>query len=314
MECTWYSETHISKIRIVLSVFFVLISCMPVKADGVSFTISKGIDDLDLRGKIEDKVMKLLNEVNAACMDNRAIDFVKIEVDERVQQSMTMLWEYSHFMCPDDDIVEPCNITDKGYQIRHIPLVMKSIDKEGENDYQEAVINFDKQGNIESFYLSVPANLSGRIVRTDLDSTDLKHRGHILDFIEQLRTAYNQKDIKFIEHVFEDDGIVEIKSQKELKEKYLRNLQKAFLKNDNVKVTFEDIEVMRHPENPNFYGVTLLQGWTSGKYHDDGYLFLLWDFTNENAPQIHVRTWQPDKIGDKPLPKDEVFSLSDFDI
>ena len=71
---------------------------------------------------------------------------------------------------------------------------------------------------------------------------------------------------------------------------------------------------MRHPVNPNFYGVTLLQGWTSGKYHDDGYLFLLWDFTNEDAPQIHVRTWQPDKIGGKPLPKDEVFSLSDFDI
>lgn len=56
------------------------------------------------------------------------------------------------------------------------------------------------------------------------------------------------------------------------------------------------------------------EGWTGGKYHNDGYLFLLWDFSDENAPQIHVCTWQPDKIGGKPLPKDEVFSLSDFDI
>ena len=38
------------------------------------------------------------------------------------------------------------------------------------------------------------------------------------------------------------------------------------------------------------------------------------DFTNENQPQIHVRTWQPDKVGGKPLPKDEVFTLGDFDI
>ena len=41
--------------------------------------------------------------------------------------------------------------------------------------------------------------------------------------------------------------------------------------------------------------------------------FYYGDF-NKDAPQIHVRTWQPDKIGGKPLPKDEVFSLSDFDI
>ena len=42
--------------------------------------------------------------------------------------------------------------------------------------------------------------------------------------------------------------------------------------------------------------------------------FLLLDFTDENSPQIHVHSWQLDKIGGKPLPKDEVFSLSDFDI
>ncbi len=169
-----------------------------------------------------------------------------------------------------------------------------------------------------------------RIVRTDLDSTDLKHRGHILDFIEQLRTAYNQKDIKFIEHVFDDnslyitsDGITnkqdsvtsrKIHYNEQTKEQFLKNLGRMFQINEKVRVDISEIEVMRHPVNPNFYGVTLLQGWTSGKYHDDGYLFLLWDFTDENAPQIHVRTWQPDKIGGKPLPKDEVFSLSDFDI
>jgi len=99
-----------------------------------------------------------------------------------------------------------------------------------------------------------------------------------------------------------------------LKGQYLRNLQRAFLNNDNVKTDFENIEVMRHPANPNFYGVTLLQGWTNGRYQDKGYLFLLWDFTNADAPQIHVCTWQPYMKGGKPLPKEEVFKLDDFDI
>jgi len=59
---------------------------------------------------------------------------------------------------------------------------------------------------------------------------------------------------------------------------------------------FVSIEVMRHPVNPNFYGVTLLQGWTSGKYHDDGYLFLLWDFTDENVPQIRPYLANPTRL------------------
>jgi hypothetical protein len=200
-----------------------------------------------------------------------------------------------------------------------------------EDEYQEAVISFDKQGNVESFYLSISMNLYMNVIKSNLELTDLRRRQLILDYVEQFRTAYNQKDINFLNQVFSDDALIitgkviqqkhaegfstpKIQYNKQSKEQYIKNLRGVFARNNYIKVTFDEIEVMRHPVNPNFYGVTLLQGWTSGKYHDDGYLFLLWDFTNENAPQIHVRTWQPDKVGGKPLPKDEVFSLSDFDI
>ena len=105
-----------------------------------------------------------------------------------------------------------------------------------------------------------------------------------------------------------------VQYNKHSKQHYITNLRRVFNNAFYIKVAFDEIEVMRHPVNPDFYGVTLKQGYTSSNYHDDGYLFLLWDFTYENAPQIHVRTWQPDEIGGKPLPKDEIFSLSDFDI
>ena len=72
-------------------------------------------------------------------------------------------------------------------------------------------------------------------------------------------------------------------------------------------------QVIRHPFGP-FYGVTVLHGWTSGNYHDEGYLFMLWDFTDKKAPQIHIRTWQPSMINGKPLPEDEIFGLQNFDI
>jgi hypothetical protein len=252
--------------------------------------------------------------------------------------SMAMLWENSPFKCTDDDIVEHCITTGTGYQVRNIPLEMKPTGERefGEDEYQEAVISFDKQGNVESFYLSISMNLYMNVIKSNLELTDLRRRQLILDYVEQFRTAYNQKDIKFLNQVFSDDALIitgtviqqkhsegfstpKIKYNKLSKEQYIQKLRGIFARNSYIKVTFDEIEVMRHPVNPNFYGVTLLQGWTAGKlkgedYHDEGYLFLLWDFTNESAPQIHVRTWQPDKIGDKPLPKDEVFSLSDFDI
>ena len=316
-----------------LFIVIVALSTIYCKADNVTFTVSDGIDNAAIKSKIESSVSKMLTEINAAQKAGRNLNFSAMGVGQRVQMSMAMLWENSPFKCTDDDIVEHCITTGSGYQVRNIPLEMKPTGERefGEDEYQEAVISFDKQGNVESFYLSISMNLYMNVIKSNLELTDLRRRQLILDYVEQFRTAYNQKDIKFLNQVFSDDALIitgtviqqkhsegfstpKIKYNKQTKDQYIKNLRGVFARNSYIKVTFDEIEVMRHPVNPNFYGVTLLQGWTSGKYHDDGYLFLLWDFTNESAPQIHVRTWQPDKIGDKPLPKDEVFSLSDFDI
>ena len=303
-------------------------------AANVNFSISDGIDDAALKSKMEGEVSRILSEINAAQEAGRALDFSAMgNLETRVQQSMAMLWENSPFVCTDEEIIEHCLTTGTGYQVRNIPLMMKPTGERefNEDEYQEAVIGFDKQGNVESFYLSISMNLYMNIIKSNLELTDLRRRQLILDYVEQFRTAYNQKDINFLNQVFSDDALIitgkvittkhaegftsqKIQYNKQSKEQYIKNLRGVFQRNSYIKVAFDEIEVMRHPVNPNFYGVTLLQGWTSGSYHDDGYLFLLWDFTDENAPQIHVRTWQPDKINGKALPKDEVFSLSDFDI
>ena len=320
--------------RKLLFVFIALFAATVTKADSVNFTVSDGIDNAAIKSKIESSVSRMLTEINDAQAAGRSLNFSAMgNIATRVQQSMSMLWENSPFICTDEEIIEHCITTGSGYQVRNIPLMMKPTGERefGEDEYQEAVISFDKQGNVESFYLSISMNLYMNVIKSNLELTDLRRRQLILDYVEQFRTAYNQKDINFLNQVFSDDALIitgkvilqkhaegfatqKIQYNKQSKEQYIKNLRGVFARNSYIKVTFDEIEVMRHPVNPNFYGVTLLQGWTSGQYHDDGYLFLLWDFTNENAPQIHVRTWQPDKIGGQPLPKDEVFSLSDFDI
>lgn len=300
----------------------------------VNVSITSGIDNEALKERIERNTERVLNEINAAQSAGRDLDFNAMGVNTNVQRSMSMLWENTPFMCTDDEIVEYGITTGTGYQIRNIPLMMKPTGDRAfnEEEYQEAVISFDHQGNVESFYLSISMNLYMNVIKSNLELTDLRRRQLILDYVEQFRTAYNQKDLKFLRQIFSEDALIitgkvitqthresgftsqKIQYNKQSKEQYLNNLSRIFKNARYFKVTFDEIEVMRHPTNADFYGVTLHQGWTNNNYHDEGYLFLLWDFTNENAPQIHVRTWQPDRIGGKLLPKEEIFNLSDFDI
>ena len=304
-----------------------------LQAASITVTITDGVDNDALRQKMEHNIARILDEINAAQAADRNLNFAAMGVNTDVQRSMAMLWENTPFLCTDDEIVEHCITTGSGYQIRNIPLMMKPTAERAfnEEEYQEAVISFDKQGNVSSFYLSISMNLYMNVIKSNLELTDLRRRQMILDYVEQFRTAYHQKDLQFLNQVFSDDALIitgkvimqkhaegftsqKIEYNKQSKREYINKLRRIFQNARYFKVTFDEIEVMRHPTNPNFYGVTLLQGYTNNNYHDDGYLFLLWDFTNENQPQIHVRTWQPDKVGGKPLPKDEVFTLGDFDI
>ena len=291
-----------------------------------------GIENATVKAKMERTMSAFLTEVNNAQSSKRALNFGGMGLSTNVQSSVSMLWENSPFECTDEEIMEHCIQTGSGYQVRNIPLMMRPTDSSfNEDEYQEAVFSFDLSGNLESFYLTLSMNLYMNVIKSNKSVTDLRRRQLILDYVEHFRTSYNQKDINFLTQVFSDDALIitgkvikqskdgipmpdKIQYKKQTKQEYLGNLRRVFAANKYIKVTFDEIEVMRHPVNADFYGVTLHQGYTSDRYHDDGYVFLLWDFSNESAPQIHVRTWQPDRINGGKLPKDEVFSLSDFDI
>lgn len=304
--------------------------------DVVTVTISDGVENPSLKAKMERLMSTLFTEANAAREAQRAMNYASLGVSDDVQTSLSMLWDNSPFVCLDTEIVEHCISTSSGYQVRNLPLQL--VEAEEGDDYQEAVVNFDKQGNMISFRLAISTNLYMNVIKSNLELVDLRRRQLILDYVEQFRTAYNQKDLNFLEAIFSEDALIitgqvierkagdgmklpdQIKYTKHTKRQYLDKLKVIFGKNKQIRVAFDEIEVMRHPADVDVYGVTLHQGYSSDTYHDDGYLFLLWDFQDETHPQIHVRTWQPDaydKNGTgvkERIPKSEIFSLADFDI
>jgi hypothetical protein len=155
--------------------------------------------------------------------------------------------------------------------------------------------------------------------------------------VEHFRTAYEEKDLKFLNQVFSNDALIitgtvirQVKTDAAIKmpaekiiykkkstSEYLADLKKNFDNNEWIRVRFDDVKVQKHPKYKDIYGVTVHQLYAnSSKYGDDGYVFMLWDFRNKDNVQIHVRTWQPkwlNKEKTKELPQTEIFKVGEFD-
>jgi len=154
------------------------------------------------------------------------------------------------------------------------------------------------------------------IMNNDGDEyTDLRCRSAILNFVENYRTAYNRKDIDLLAKVYSDDALIynTEKGVKQNKKKYIKYLRSVFRKNA-INIKFADIKVVRHPKCPDIFGVKLLQGWNTTNYSNFGFLFLVIDFRDSVNMQIHVRTWQQEKLNGETLSEDEIFKLGYFQI
>ena len=325
--------------RIIIMMFVLWCSVLNATAD-ITVHIYEGVDDAVVRGKIEQTLTSILNEINNAQSSNRNLKFSNIgNIAFDVQKSMARLWENSPFVCTKEVIEERGIINGTGYQVRNIPLMMKPDAQTNFNEeyYQEAAAEFNSAGEIEGFHLILSTQLYNNVIKENLKVKDLRRRQQILNYVEQFRTAYDLKDMNFLEDIFSDDALIitgkvvkrstpdgialpdKIEYVKHTKRQYLTRLSAVFAANKRIRVTFDEIEVIKHPIDGDLFGVTLHQGYSSDNYHDDGYLFLLWDFKDENNPKIHVRTWQPDPFNktqnkSQRLPKNEVFSVYDFDI
>jgi hypothetical protein len=180
------------------------------------------------------------------------------------------------------------------------------------------------------------------IINNHLEEEDIVLRAMVLEFVENFKTAYNRKNLSFLEIVFSNNAIIitgkEIKQkpksdnalrslpqaqfeyQVKTKKDYLTSLKSVFKSNKYINVDFSEVQVLQHENYNKVYGVTLKQVWKSGNdeyfkgYGDIGYVFLLIDFRDELHPEIHVRTWQPEKYDGRLLNRDEIFQIGDFNL
>ena len=301
-------------------------------AQKVNFEFSDGIEEGILKTKMEQQMSSLLSAINEANAVNADVNFSSIDITDDASASLTMTWEQVHFSIEDDDIVDHCiSLPGKsgGFRIQNIGVLMNPKEESGYDGEKrrEIYIDFDKTGKIVDFNFTLGMNMYTEILKKGEELGDLDRRMQIIDWCEHFAKAYCDKNMKFMQTIFSDDAIIitgkmtmqrvrtdmgmkdqaKVKYVQQTKAQYLSNLSKVFASNSYVNVKFDDYTVIRHGAKPNYYGVTLRQKWHTARYSDEGTVFLIWDFTNEEAPRILVRTWQPTtekafKMGDFKLP------------
>ena len=335
-----------SKIICVIFALFGIITTVSAEYSPVTvtLTIDEGVARPAALANAEKNLGIVLTEINRAQEAKSILTTKHLPMDDFSIKSLIRLWDVTPFYCDDEEIVERCWIfKDGSMMVSHIPLIITPKDEKfGLGTYQEAVVEFDKNGKLTDFRLALDAHTAESMDRCG-SVVEKEKQMIIMQYIERFRTAYNQKDIKTIEQMFSEDALIitgkvvtsrksdtqmmtsKVEYTKQNKQQYIKNLKRAFLVNKWIDIKFNMIGengaggcagITRSKVDPTKYGVRLHQSWKSSNYSDEGYLFLLWEFPeNGGEPIIHVRTWQPEWAGDKHLqPDDDISTLGGFDL
>jgi hypothetical protein len=250
------------------------------------------------------------------------------------------LWTTSRFWCTEARVVTRVLRTTHGYQVRNVPAFFV-MGETPEDKNQGLVIEFNVNGLITDVYPMVFKHNYPNLIENSNNITDLRHRQQVADFIEQFRNAYNRRDIDYLNKVYSNEALIitgkvltpkksdapsrmldakYIEYTNQTKKEYLSKLRRVFSANacdECIRIQFDNIHITQHKSSPNVYGVLLKQKWRTRTYGDDGWLFLMIDYSNEDEPMIWVRTWQPlyDSFGnDINYKPEDIFGLGHFKI
>lgn len=317
-------------------IFFSIATCLLLSAAGysqnVTYVLTDGISDGHLKTQMESNISRLLTAINNACdQGSRKINYSGINIIDSASHAIGTYWDQFHFKTENKRYASFCVKLSGNEVVYHQGNIGVNVIPVAGNNYsgpprREISIYLDKNGTIVDFAFSKEKFEYEKVMKEGDTLGDLDKRMQIIKWCQYLQQAYCDKDTNFISDVFSDDALIlvgkvttksvrkndhivikkESSYKQYSKKEYINNLKSAFRKNGYVNVKFDDFEVKRHFKNPNFYAVTLKQVWRSSTYSDTGILFLIWDFTNEDKPKIHVRVWQH--------LEQKRFKVGDFDI
>lgn len=285
-----------------------------------------------LRRSIETTLTKVIQEINKKAAGVGNLETIRQYCSEGGFLSIRGLVEYDRIYSIMPEFRTKLLNTFPGYcEVRGIKVNLGR--RSGQGIFEYLVFTLDYNGMIVDLDYTVEQHQYENIIQFGKNVSDESQRRLILKFIERYRTAYNRKDLPYLEKVFSDHALIivgivvqefkqsddyltehtllgsqEVKLIVRSKREYLDTLrEKVFKQNSWISVKFTKIEVIQHDSIPDIYGAMIRQEWASERYSDRGYLFLLFDFQDKTQPIIYVRAWQS-----RPFDDGSYIGLYDF--
>jgi len=236
--------------------------------------------------------------------------------DTFLQRKLCDYLKYNHARALYKNIPATLNQTRNGWELRKIRMLhdYPSINRQ---TTEYLVLDFNKEGRLCDLNTCITDYLYNKFVEEAEFGEDWGNRQEIVKFLEKYRTAYMTRDIGTVDLMFAEDAIIIVgrklerkilppdvigydRTDKQPDYEYLRLKKTDFISRQrqifnaqkDILLDFGSFDIIRKNNDPNIYGVEMRQNYFSTSYSDEGYLFLLIDFT-EVDPLIYVRAWQP---------------------
>lgn len=200
--------------------------------------------------------------------------------------------------------------------VRAIPMSFSFSQGIKKSFVEDIVFSFNESGQIESLAFGLD-HVATQDILTKQDWPE-QARVAIIEFLENYKTAFALERLDYIRTIFDDNAVIitgriartappansenqviytenkYVIRTRQTKEQYLKNLERCFQSNEFVNIRFANNDIIRAGQGGELYGIQIKQDYYSTNYGDTGYLFLLVDMNEANAPLIKVRTWQPE--------------------
>lgn len=209
---------------------------------------------------------------------------------------------------------------------------------------EDVTFTFGQEGKVESLAFSLGSVATDAVFSQGVGVWSDYTKMVIVSFLENYKTAFALKRLDYIKSIFDEDAYIivghvvkkaqgrqrsgdmisafggeeEVKYYHKSKEEYMDQLEKCFRSNEYVNIRFADNDIAKAGYGGDTFGIQIKQDYSSSTYGDQGYLFLMVDFNDDENPIITIRTWQPERMKDLTpnLPKDSrdfgIFSIGYF--
>lgn len=212
--------------------------------------------------------------------------------------------------------------------VRSIPMSFHFDSGIKKSFVEDIVLTFDSTGKIDILAFALD-DVATKDVLNQKAWPEMA-RAAIIEFLENYKTAFALERLDYIRTIFDDNAVIIVgkvatvapspASENQLmlnnkvitrtrvsKEQYLKNLERCFDSNEYVNIRFANNEIIKAGKGGETYGIQIKQDYYSTNYGDTGYLFLLVDINDPQAPMIKVRTWQPE-----PDPIEGLYNIAHF--